>query len=65
VVIIRLTPKALKRQLERDGWKNVRTRGSHYIFKHPSKPGLVTVPFHNGDLKPKTLQSILKQAGLL
>jgi ycfA family protein len=64
-VIIRLTPKELMRRLERDGWKNVRTRGSYYIFKHSSKPGLVTVPFHNGDLKPKTLQSILKQVGLL
>ncbi len=51
--------------LESQGWRLVRTKGSHRQYKLPSRPGLVTVPGHwNDDLHPKTLRSILKQAGL-
>lgn len=53
------------RMLQDDGWKLVRTRGSHHHFRHPGKPGTVTVPGNpNFDLHPKTLASILRQAGL-
>lgn len=55
----------LLRLLADDGWILARTRGSHQQFKHPSKPGLVTVAGSgNDDLAPGTLNSILKQAGL-
>jgi len=48
-----------------DGWRLVRMRGSHQQFRHPSKPGRVTVAGSgNDDLSPGTLRSILKQAGL-
>jgi predicted RNA binding protein YcfA (HicA-like mRNA interferase family) len=51
--------------LRQDGWVQVATRGSHRQFKHPSKPGRVTVPGKpSKDLHPATLNSILKQAGL-
>lgn len=51
--------------IESDGWVHVRTRGSHRQFKHPSKPGLVTVPGKPSDeLAPGTLNNILKQAHL-
>jgi predicted RNA binding protein YcfA (HicA-like mRNA interferase family) len=51
--------------IEDDGWYQVRTRGSHRQFKHPDKPGLVTVPGKAGDdLAIGTLNSILRQAGL-
>ena len=53
------------RMLQEDGCKVVRTRGSHHHFRHPTKPGAVTVPGNpNFDLHPKTLAGILKQAGL-
>ncbi|MBA1323155.1 type II toxin-antitoxin system HicA family toxin [Pseudomonas plecoglossicida] len=48
--------------IEADGWYLVRTRGSHHHFKHPHKPGLVTVPHPKKDLLPKTVASILRQA---
>jgi predicted RNA binding protein YcfA (HicA-like mRNA interferase family) len=51
--------------LHKDGWYRVPSRGGHRQFKHPSKPGRVTVsgkPSH--ELPPGTLNSILKQAGL-
>jgi predicted RNA binding protein YcfA (HicA-like mRNA interferase family) len=51
-----------------DGWVHVRTTGSHMHFKHPAKPGLVTVPGggkENRDVALGTQRSILRQAGLL
>jgi predicted RNA binding protein YcfA (HicA-like mRNA interferase family) len=48
-----------------DGWYQARQRGSHRQFKHPTKPGLVTVAGKpSDDLAPGTQNSILKQAGL-
>lgn len=53
------------RLIEQDGWKLVRQTGSHMHFKHPEKPGLVTVPYHGSkDLAKVNVASILKQAGL-
>jgi predicted RNA binding protein YcfA (HicA-like mRNA interferase family) len=53
------------RLIEKDGWRHVRTTGSHRHFKHALKPNVVTVPGHPGDdLPPGTLKSILKAAGL-
>jgi predicted RNA binding protein YcfA (HicA-like mRNA interferase family) len=53
------------RTIQRDGWQLVRTRGSHRHFRHPLKPGTVTVPGKLSDeLPPGTWNSILRQAGL-
>ncbi|MFZ2059123.1 MAG: type II toxin-antitoxin system HicA family toxin [Acidimicrobiales bacterium] len=51
--------------LERDGWHQIAQRGSHRQYRHPTKPGRVTVAGKpNQDLAPGTLGSILRQAGL-
>jgi len=51
--------------LESDGWRLAWTSGSHRQFKHPTKPGTVTVSGKSGlDMPPGTLNSVLKQAGL-
>lgn len=47
-----------------DGWKLTDVSGSHHQYKHPTKSGRVTIPFHRGDLPPRVVNSILKQAGL-
>jgi predicted RNA binding protein YcfA (HicA-like mRNA interferase family) len=53
------------RQIQDGGWFLIRTRGSQRQYHHPTKPGTVTIAGHPGqDLHPKTLNSILKQAGL-
>ncbi|MEA2937025.1 MAG: hypothetical protein QOC56_529, partial [Alphaproteobacteria bacterium] len=53
------------RLIEQDGWSLVATRGSHRQYKHPRKPGRVTVAGKpSDDLAPGTLNSIFKQAGL-
>jgi predicted RNA binding protein YcfA (HicA-like mRNA interferase family) len=34
----------LIKRIEKDGWQYMYTTGSHRHFKHPEKPGKVTVP---------------------
>jgi predicted RNA binding protein YcfA (HicA-like mRNA interferase family) len=53
------------RLIEADGWMQVQMRGDHRQYKHPTKRGRVTIAGHpSDDVHPKTLQSILTQAGL-
>ena len=53
------------RLIEADGWYLVATRGSHRQYKHPTKPGRVTIAGKpSDDLAPGTRNSIMKQAGL-
>jgi predicted RNA binding protein YcfA (HicA-like mRNA interferase family) len=55
----------LIRLIESDGWYLAATRGSHRQYKHPAKPGRVTIAGHpNDDIASGTLNSVLKQAGL-
>jgi len=55
----------LIRVLRDEGWTLSRTKGSHRQFKHPNKKGLVTVSGKlSDDVRPGTLQSVLRQAGL-
>jgi predicted RNA binding protein YcfA (HicA-like mRNA interferase family) len=53
------------RLLTDDGWYLDRVRGSHQKYKHPSKPGVVTIAGQPGDDVPRPIvNSILEQAGL-
>ena len=57
--------RAILDLLQADGWFLDRTRGSHRQFKHPTKPGVVTVPGKPSEaLAPGTQPRILKQAQL-
>jgi predicted RNA binding protein YcfA (HicA-like mRNA interferase family) len=56
-------PANIIKQREADGWLLARVKGSHHQFKHPTKPGLVTVKHPDGDIPAGTLNSIQKQAG--
>ena len=58
------TPTDVIRALHRAGFFLDHSTGSHRFFRHPSRPGIVTVPFHRKDLKRGTLKGILEQAGL-
>jgi predicted RNA binding protein YcfA (HicA-like mRNA interferase family) len=60
-----MTPREVIRELEANGWRQVRSKGSHRQFRHPSKLGLVTIAVHgNRDLKVRDLASIERQSGL-
>ncbi|MDN0069530.1 type II toxin-antitoxin system HicA family toxin [Collinsella ihumii] len=52
------------RVLASQGWQEVNVVGSHHQFKHPHKPGRVTVKHPDKDIPPKTLRSIECQAGI-
>lgn len=57
--------RQIKKLLELHDRAYVYTRGGHNYFTHPTKPGKITVAGHdNDDLKPRTENTILKQAGL-
>lgn len=58
-----VTSAEVKKKLEKDGWELVRVNGSHHHFKHPTKPGLVTLPHPKSELPKGTLNNIWKQAG--
>lgn len=52
------------KRIEADGWEAVRQTGSHLHFRHPAKPGTVTVPHPKAEIPVGTLRSIEKQSGL-
>ena len=57
--------KQVIRLLEEDGWVFKEQKGSHRQYVHSIKKGKVTVAFHGTkEIPPKTLKSILQQAGL-
>ena len=58
----RISGKQAVEALLRAGFIVHRTRGSHYILKHPDSGRRVTIPYHRRELALKTLYSILKQA---
>jgi predicted RNA binding protein YcfA (HicA-like mRNA interferase family) len=51
------------KRIEADGWRQVSQTGSHRQYKHPTKPGRVTVAGQTGyDPPTGTVKSIFKQA---
>lgn len=61
----RITGAEAVRALEKAGWREARRRGSHVLLRPAERKGRVTVPVHAGAiLKPKTLLSVLDQAGI-
>jgi len=59
-----MSSKELIALLVEDGWYHDRTRGSHQVFKHPTKSNHITVPHPKKDLPKGTAQKIMKEAGL-
>lgn len=56
--------REVDRILKEDGWHQVKQKGSHHQYKHPTKAGKVTVPEHsNKDIHPDIVKSIFRQAG--
>lgn len=50
--------------LKADGWFEVACVGDHHRYKHPTKPGRITVTHPRKDFPVRTLKSIEKQAGV-
>ncbi len=59
-----LKPREVLRALKRADFFVHHVTGSHYHLKHPTNTHLrVTLIYHDKDLKRKTLESIITQAG--
>lgn len=59
------TVRDMIKMVEADGWYVVGQTGSHRQFKHPTKPGRVTIAGKpSADVHPRTERSIIRQAGL-
>lgn len=56
--------RTLIRLIKADSWYLVHTVGSYQQYRHPTKPGKVTVPHPREGLGKETLKSIFKHAGL-
>lgn len=56
--------REIEKLLLADGWRLKNSKGSHFQYIHPTKPGKVTIPNHRGDLDMGTVKAILKMAGL-
>ena len=60
-----MSGKQLSKLVEESGWELKRIQGSHYIYIHPEKHEILTIPIHGKkDLKSGTLNRLLKIAGL-
>ena len=60
-----LKPKQVIKALKKHGFALRRIKGSHHHLTFTGKRRYqVTIPVHNKDMKPGTLYSIIKQAGL-
>lgn len=53
------------KRLKADGWYLVSIEGSHHQFKHPVKPGKVTVRDPDKDVSINNIKSIERQSGLV
>lgn len=51
-------------EMRRAGWTLDRARGSHHVFKHPERPGIVVVPHPKKDLGLGLIEAIRRQAGI-
>ncbi len=63
-IVHTLSGGELLRQLERDGWQLANVRGSHHVFRHPAKPGHISVPHPRKDLGKGLAHKLMKTAGL-
>nr|WP_294506328.1 type II toxin-antitoxin system HicA family toxin [uncultured Rhodopila sp.] len=54
----------LIKEFKTAGWTLDRIRGSHHVFRHPTRPGIVVVPHPKKDLGIGLVAAIRKQAGL-
>lgn len=63
-IIHTLKSADLIRELVIAGWILDRVRGSHHVFRHPSRPEIVVVPHPKKDLGKGLVAKIRKQAGI-
>ena len=56
--------RELIKLLNDDGWYFYKASGSHHHFKHPTKKEKSLSPTHEKTSPRKTIENIIKQAGI-
>jgi predicted RNA binding protein YcfA (HicA-like mRNA interferase family) len=51
-------------ELKKAGWSVARVNGSHHVFTHPRRAGIVVVPHPKKDLGKGLVKAIRQQAGI-
>lgn len=59
-----MNSKDLIKELTKDGWYLDRVKGSHHVYKHPHRPGHLSVPHPKKDLGVGLVVKFRKAAGL-
>ena len=59
-----MTSDELIRQMKQAGWVLNRVNGSHHVFTHAERPGIVVVPHPKKDLGLGLVKAIRRQAGI-
>lgn len=59
-----MSSREVIQRIEADGWRLARVKGSHHVYRHPEKPGLVVVKHPAKDFPLGTLRSMEKQSGV-
>ncbi|MDK7187942.1 type II toxin-antitoxin system HicA family toxin [Facklamia hominis] len=59
-----ITPKKLVKLLRKNGFEELRQRGSHKVMYNKRTNRTTVVPMHNKDIDDAFYKEILKQAGL-
>lgn len=59
-----LNPDQIIKILEKKGFKLIRIKGSHHIYRNFETKRMTIVPYHKKDLPQGTFMEILKQAGI-
>lgn len=54
----------LIRELKHAGWRLARVKGSHHVFTHATRAGIVVVPHPKKDLGTGLVKAIRQQAGI-
>jgi predicted RNA binding protein YcfA (HicA-like mRNA interferase family) len=54
----------LIRELKKAGWRLAQVSGSHHVFTHPRRTGIVVVPHPKKDLGTGLVKAIRQQAGI-
>ena len=59
-----MTTADVRHLLKEDGWVEQKTTKDYIMYKHPTKPGTITLPMSiDKEIPPGVLDSILDQAG--
>ena len=59
-----MTPKEFAREAQKLGWVLWEHGSRHDKYRHPTKPGILTVERHTKDMAAGTLSQLKKTAGM-